>query len=319
MNKLASCPIMSKVCKVTPIYTQNEHFFDDVKIIVTSCFRNNERCIVYIPGYDDYFYHHHVVSEYPNIDFMSIDIPGFGYNKGYPFDNHLENISKLCLYISKAIIYYLDKFPHMNVDILGFSMGGHIAMCYVWLSERVNYLFRFRKLLLTNPLTCFHIKNNIVTFLAEFISRVTYLFSSTINIKPTVFGYEIEDYLEMENIYENELLKQYHIDDFNTFKIGGEDSKPFSNGTMVTIVNNVKEMINSDGIKTPTLCICSEKFGSDPLKKDGVCDPVDTVEYLPKICKNLRIEQFECGHQPFRQPYYAKVNFVMICDVLFEE
>ena len=310
------CPIISKICEVNPIYEQRIHMIDDSRVVVTSCKRGNSRCIVYIPGYDDYFYYHHVVEEYPELDFISIDIPGFGYNKFRVFDNHITEMRQICRFISEIMFIY--DVDYMQVDILGFSMGGQIALYYVWYSERYS-VYKFSNLLLSNPLLNFYTESSIVWFLAVFISRITYLFSNKINIRPRSLKYKSDDLFELEDIYQKNInLKKYEITNFDVNQIGGTHDKPFSNGTLVTIMNNMSSILYSSGIMTNTICVCSKKFGNEPLKEDNVCNPADIFEILPKICKNYKIYPFECGHQPFKQPYYAKCNFIEICNQLFE-
>lgn len=318
MDRTIPCPIISKICETNPIYDQKVYTFNNEKIIVTSCLRGNKRCVVYIPGYDDYFYYHHIVEEYPDIDFMSIDIPGFGYNKGYYFDNHLADMGTLCAYISCALEIYESKTPHDRVDILGFSMGGQIALYYVWLSEHTNGLFKFDNLLLSNPLLNFYIDSVLIRYAAVFISRIIYLFSNKINIRPSLLEYETEYLYELEDIFSSEKLKKYGVKNFDVWKVGGNFPKPFSNGTMVTVMNNMCTMINSTGITTRTICIYSSSFGNTQLKQDNVVNPADIESNLPKICKNYKLCKFEMGHSPFRQPFFAEVNYVDICNVLFE-
>lgn len=318
MERIIPCPIISKICETNPIYKQKVYSFNGEKIIVTECLRGNKRCIVYIPGYDDYFYYHHIVEEYPHIDFISVDIPGFGYNKGYYFDNHLADMGTLCAYISYTLEIYKAKYNHDRIDILGFSMGGQIALYYVWLSEHTNGLFKFDTLLLSNPLLNFFTESVIIKYAAIFISRITYLFSNKLNIRPSLLEYEVDYLYELEDIYSNSKLKKYKVENFDVWKVGGSHQKPFSNGTMVTVMNNMCTMINSSGVATRTICVCSSSFGDGQLKQDNVVNPMDTEENLPKICKNYKIKKFQCGHQPFKQPFYAETNYIDICDVLFE-
>ena len=111
------CPILKKVNEYKEIYKQWKLNIKDKEIIVTTCFRRNKRCIVYIPGFDDYFFYHHVAEEYPDIDFISVDLPGFGNNKGQSFDNHLGNMNELCEFISETIKKCCLDFE--IIDILG--------------------------------------------------------------------------------------------------------------------------------------------------------------------------------------------------------
>lgn len=316
---LSKCPIMSKVCKIDLLYEQNKHEIDNKTVIVTTHFNNNKRIIVYLPGFDDYFYYANIVDQYKYIDFISIDLPGFGYNKGYTYDNHISNINDMCFTISNVMTLYTEFFVGKDVDILGFSMGGHIAMCYVWLSETFKFMFPFRRLLLSNPLLHFRIDYHFLSTIAVMISRVTYAFSSTWNIKPTYLESVYEDNMELENIYSKQSLKHYNIDNFNTCELAGVKPKEFYNGTMVSVLNSVQNLCMSDGIKTRCICVCSKSFGNEPLKQDSICDPDDTCYYLPKICTDFSIKKFEMGHNAFKQPFYANTNYIEICNYLFQD
>lgn len=315
---VSSCPIMSKIFEQDIFYDQHDFYDGEDKIIVTTHLNNNKRCVVYISGYDDYFYHHNVVEYYPYIDFISIDVPGFGYNKGYSHDNNILNINKMCGNISSVLNDQRYNLKDKDVDIIGFSMGGHIAMCYVWLSERSEDMFKFRKLLLMNPLFDFKTESQILTKIAVFLSRLTYFFTNSLNIIPESLEYNHSDFLELENIYNSEKLRYYNVDNFDTSKLSVEHKKPFYNGTLVKVLKNISIMIESENIQTETICILSKKYGDEPLLEDNICDPEDSLLFLPKICNDIRIKQFECGHQPFRQPFFTKVNFIDLCDYIFE-
>jgi hypothetical protein len=317
MNYDIKCPILKKINEYHSKYEQTQIIINDKEIVVTKCFRGNSRCIVYICGFDDYFYHYHVVEEYLDLDFIAIDLPGFGKNKGYEFDNHLENMELLCDCLSKTIKLYCSKFE--IVDILGFSMGGNIALYYVWSAERNYELFLPRKLLLLSPLVNFYIEWPGIAILATLLSRICYLFSNRIDLHYSYFDKETEDMLELEDIYSSEKLNKYEIEDFDINRIGGYHIKPFSNGTVVTVLNNINTMVNSTGITTETICLSSNKYGNEPLKEDPAVNPEDIKYYLEKICENLILNQVECGHQPLRQPYYTPVTFIDVCNFIFEK
>lgn len=312
------CPIMSQVSKFDLLYKQTTHNINGEKVIVTTHLNDNDRIIVYLPGYDDYFYYHHIVNQYKHIDFMSIDLTGFGYNKGYKYDNHITNINDMCFMISNILILYSDVFKGKKVDLLGFSMGGHIAICYVFLSESFDFMFKFNKLLLTNPLVYIRVNYSIITYIAVFISRISFIFSPTLNIRPTYLESEYSDSMELEDIYSSETLKYLNIKNFDTCQISGKNPE-FYNGTMVSVLNSVQTLCRSTGINTKCICVCSKEYGNEPLKKDSVCNPDDTVYYLPKFCNNLTIRRFETGHNIFRQPPTATVNYIEICNYLFDD
>lgn len=311
------CPILKKVCEINPIYRQWKFCIRNKEIIVTTCYRGNNKCIIYLSGYDDCWYYHHVAEEYQDLDFISIDCEGFGVNKGYTYDNHLIYMNEICECISETIFKCCFNFE--NVYMMGFSMGGHIALYYTWLAERNEHLFLPKKLLLLSPLVNFYTEYPFIVSIGILLSRITYLFSSQIDLHSSYFDIEINDMLELEDIYSNEKLKKYEIDDFDISSIGGYHSKPFLNGTIVTVLNNMNTMLASNGILTETICVCSNKYGNEPLKEDNILNPEDIKKYLGIICNKLKLKQFDCGHNPLRQPYFTSVSFVDICNYLFEK
>jgi alpha-beta hydrolase superfamily lysophospholipase len=315
MEMEIECPILSKINETNPIYKQKILRIANNDIIVTTAFRGNRRCIVYIPGYDDHWYLHHVFEEYPHLDFISIDIPGFGFNKNRYFDNHLENMQLICHFISEAT---RQCCAHEIVDCLGFSLGGHISLYYTWTSEFNKRLFKFNKLLLVSPLVNIYCDSTLALYLGIFVSRVTYAFTNKLNVRYDAGEYEYRDYPELKNIYESEKLKKYNVTDFNIYKIGGKFSKPISNGTVVTILNNINEIKKGYKIQTPVICVCSSSYGPNELTQDNVCHHQDITDYLDEICRNHVIHKFKCGHHPLRQPFFTDVSFVDICNKLFE-
>ena len=88
-----------------------------------------EHVLFYFCGYDDYFYHCHIFNyAKKNIDVIVVDIPGFGYNKGYPKDklyhvenrfNFYDNLNVIVKYLSIAFDYIKNQYTYANTYLYG--------------------------------------------------------------------------------------------------------------------------------------------------------------------------------------------------------
>lgn len=223
----------------------------------------------------------------------------------------------ICKIISEITSMYCVNFK--TVDMLGFSMGGHISIYYTYFTYGDDCYFNFNKLLLINPLTNLYLPYPILVNFVYLYCLFTFLISPNIDIQTKYYEFECQNLLELEDIYSHEKLKKYCIDDFDVEKIGGYSKKQFTNGNVINIFKNIKEITSSKTkINKEIICILSESYGNEPLKQDNVCNPADTEYFLQNHCENFKIHKFECGHNALKQPFYSEVNFIEISKKLFE-
>jgi hypothetical protein len=144
-------------------YKQLKIKFNNFDIFITYSInekieQKNKKAIIYLPGARYYWFYHHVRIKYPDCDFFSIDLPGFGFNSDYKTNtyklngqtikNNYFDIDILIEILNITLItfnkqhkllpksYEFNFINYKERNILGFSTGGFIGLYYSWTRER---------------------------------------------------------------------------------------------------------------------------------------------------------------------------------------
>ena len=141
----------------------------------------SKKCIIYLPGNNDYFNNSEFAKECTDkgFNFYAISFPHFGFTMA-PDDkrpSYFETIPSLYRYIDFVVRHY----KYDNIDILmGHSTGGLIATCYAEFKNRTrtdDNLF-VNRLCLSSPFFAFDGNETLL----QIVSAVGLVFK-TINIK----------------------------------------------------------------------------------------------------------------------------------------
>ena len=292
----------------------------------------SKKVIYYFCGYNDYFFHYHMLKD--NFDIVVIDIPGFGFNKKYDIDNYGMNIysdgNKFGYYddISQIVksldlvfnILVGDQFNFNNIYkdhyIYGHSTGGHIVLSYISESKS-TICHKFKRIILDSPLTRFYfppIKVPVLNFNLDLNNFLYYsikilgFLSKNIDIVAIFKGNKIDN-SKYINLIDN-LIK--NVQNNNGNKIDLKFKSNILQSLLVGFINCVhyqtQKMINNkEKIKIETILICSKMYGSnttDVYNYDDSLNPDFIVSDIRKIIcdKNLTVHQTNTGHNVMLEP-----------------
>ena len=294
---------------------------------------NTKRIMFYFCGYDDYFYHYHMlnqVDEKTYTDIIVIDIPGFGYNKSYIKDayneissyNYFDNTDEMCKKINDVLIYITnsDIYKIKNYEqhiILGHSTGGHIALSYVsrYYNEdnKENHPFVIERICLNSPLTQIYFVSNIITKLIYYLSLIIGYFSKQYDLRKLLVG------TTQNNDYNIKLLNKclYLINPDGSNIIDYIYKSNIGQPLLVGFINAVNKethrlIYNKNKINIKTIVICSNKYGIDATNyhMDDSTHPDYTINDIKKIIepKYLTLCQTNTGHDVLIKPYIETHN-----------
>jgi alpha-beta hydrolase superfamily lysophospholipase len=306
------------------------------------------KVIYYFCGYNDYFFHYHMLKD--GFDIVVIDIPGFGFNKKYDLDsnkmtiysegkffNYYDDISKIVKRLD-SVFEILAKDPDFNFYtiytnhyIYGFSTGGHIVLSYI--SESENLPIKFDRIVLDSPLTRFYlppIKVPVLNFNLDLNNFIYYsikilgLFFKNIDLQAIFLGKKSNSssYIKMiDDLIEN---IQNNKNKINT-KFKSNIGQPILFGWLNCVHSQTQKMINKKNkISIPTVVICSKSYGSNTVKAykhDDTLDPNICESDLREIIHNdnLKIYRKNTGHNVMLEPNNDNESWKDNFDIMFNK
>ena len=299
------------------------------------------KVIYYFCGYNDYFYHYHMLEK--GFDIVVIDIPGFGFNKKYDINNNMniysegkyfnyyDDISKIVKRLD-LVFETLRNHSKFNFNtiyknynyIYGHSTGGHIVLSYI--SESENLPINFNRIILNSPLTRFYcspIKVPVLNFNLDLNNFLYYsikilgLFSKKIDMRAIVMGKKSDNSKSI--ILLNNLIKNIQNNDNEIdLRFKSNIGQPMLFGWINCVHSQTQKMINNKNkIKIPTILICSKSYGSNTYDSNGsnttnaynhddTLNPDFICEDIKKIIydknENLKVYQRNTGHDIMLEP-----------------
>ncbi|MEI6865389.1 alpha/beta hydrolase [Flavicella sp.] len=232
--------------------------------------KSNKKCVLYIHGFIDYFFHPHVAQEFHKneFDFFALDLRRYGRSLlAHQKPNYCSNIEEYFEEITAAI--NIIKQSCTKIYLLGHSTGGLIGSCYMNTGELKNSI---AGLILNSPF--FDLAQ------PKFFTKLLYYI-----VKPLAFIFPNGNVSNgLSAIYASSLHKDYNGEwDFNL------DWKPIQGYPIyfkwfVAIVDAQRSLRKSD-IQVPVLLLHSKK--SFLLKKNSdevkVSDTVLNIEDMKNI------------------------------------
>jgi alpha-beta hydrolase superfamily lysophospholipase len=196
--------------------------------------------IYYFCGYNDYFYHYHMLNE--QFDIVAIDIPGFGFNKQYdpnhPYSdgslfNYYDDVGQVVSRLDSVFSTLYSTLNHRRKyrthHLCGHSTGGHIVLTYV---SESKMSFSFDRIALSSPLTRFYfppITVPLVNWSFDLTPAISGVVTSLGGVHPhfdigeALRGKAVDYSADVENI--NTLLR--HIQNNNGNQIYAPQTKNF--------------------------------------------------------------------------------------------
>jgi pimeloyl-ACP methyl ester carboxylesterase len=299
------CPILLSESETNFAYEQLTFEYEKYKVVITYSINKtqlNKTAIYFLPGKGNYWFYNHVRRHYPDYDFFSIDLPGFGFNANYETglytyensttkkkftqpNNYYDDMDLVFEMLNNSLLdlktylktTYLDKSYPIN-NLMGFSTGGFIALYHIWKLQILNSkpnpnpdqnsYFPINKLLLISPLTRFYFGSKYmdigIHLLNNFISLFSYKFDYGIfRSKNNSNTDEINRLLN--SIYENEAKvdAKPKPTEINIQEVLLGDNKSITSGYITTTENTIQKMINSEiKINIPVRMVCSNNFAT---------------------------------------------------------
>lgn len=261
----------------------------------------NRKSVLYIHGYNDYFFQTHVAEKFNenNFDFYALDLRKYGRSllkQQHP--NYCKDIEEYFEEISIAIreIYTLNKEP---ISLLGHSTGGLIASSYMNSGSERSHI---SALILNSPFLDFYQSN--------FEKFITYWGSKIIS--------NLAQYAKIEGVlspvYGQSLHKDYYGEwDYNL------DWKPIKGFPTyfkwVMAINIAQKKLAHSNIKVPILVMHSSAskkgntFSEEAMSRDTVLNIEDIKRVGVTLGDDVTLLQIDHAlHDIFLSPKAVREN-----------
>lgn len=230
----------------------------------------NKKCIIWIPGRNDYFFHYHFTNLYPNYDIYALSMRN-NHSRRSDVYNHIDDVNNHKLEID--VVY--DYFSINNYDeviLYGHSTGGLICILY----NKINKKNKISKMILNSPFLRFK-RHWIENFFLNWIGWFIFDFVPNINISFDVFK---------PNLYSINLSKRFKINPwYKTFY-----NVPVVSSWLINIMKyQHKISLGLFKIQVPTLILYCNKSKSRECKYgDCVLDISENLKQVPKLFNNTK-------------------------------
>lgn len=150
--------------------------------------KNKQKCILYLHGFVDYFFHPHVCEKFHenNFDFYALDLRKYGRSlRPHQKPNYCEDISEYFEEITQAITIIKAK-GNQDIYLLGHSTGGLIAAYYMNIGKQRNAI---KGLILNSPFLAMPFPHRLSAGLYFSVHVLSKLFpNGKINGLPSAYG-----------------------------------------------------------------------------------------------------------------------------------
>lgn len=290
----------------------NERFIytkDHQANLISSIKPNSKKAVLYIHGFNDYFFNKEFPKEFLNqgYSFFAIDLHNHGKNMNKDTKRYyFTDVKEFYPEINKAIDIIKEEYKIENITLYGISQGGLIAALFENDNQRVD------RLILDSPFFDFHFNWFLENIGLPLVAKIGYFFpqlkltSNEVNI----FGQTIHKDFDGE----------WDID-MNLKAIS--TNAPVYLGWISAVYKAQQKLQNGLDIKVPSLILYSNKSTSEQSNKkyhhntDIVLDVKDMKKYADKLSINKSLitkkEIANAMHgtlispKPVRQKAYQKI------------
>lgn len=277
-----------------------------------------DTAVFYLCGYNDYFFHHHLLVD--NVVFYVVDLPGFGFQKNYQVEggnsvyssgkyfNYYDNYDKVYKLLTNALNSTYEKNKeqfgrYKKIYLLGHSTGGHIATAFMSRAESQpeNHLFKFDHVILNSPLTRFYTEPAWLRYTMNAISKAAGFVTNKLDLNYINKGKIYNEYYEIL-----EKCMQINYDPYFSLNKSYKSNcpQPVLNGWVNCVEAETQRLMQSVvKINTSVTLLCSFKYGTTTYyNTDSSTNPEYIIQDIPKIYKNVKIIQCSAGHDVFLDP-----------------
>lgn len=244
-----------------------------------------KKCIIWLPGRNDYFYHYHISNKLNEYDIFALN-----YRNCHPLkcdlSDYIDDIKKLFKEIDKLYDYF-DINSYNEVILYGHSTGGLIVTLYQF--ETKN---KINKIILNAP--WFHYKFNNLDY---YFFHYFYYF-----IIPYIPEYDLINRSFQDNKYMISLSEKFKIDKlYKKNYITPVISTWFRN-----IIKYQNDIYNKKiWFKYPTLALISDHTAEHKGAKKGdeILDITEHVKQLEKLGNNKLVLVKDATHDVLSSHY----------------
>lgn len=241
---------------------------------------SNKKCIIWVPGRNDYFYHYHFTNLYPDYDIYALTLRNNHYRRKDVY-NHIDDVKQHKEEIDTVYEYFKIN-NYEEVILYGHSTGGLICILY----NDLNKKNKISKMILNSPFLKFK-RHWIENFFLNWIGWFIFDFVPNINISFDVFK---------PNLYSINLSERFKIN--NNYKT--LYNAPVISSWLINIMKHqYKLSLGEIKIKVPTLILyCDKSCEKQERYGDSVLNISENVKIVPKLFDNfslLKINLFKDG------------------------
>ncbi len=228
----------------------------------------NKKCIIWIPGRNDYFFHYHFTNLYPDYDIFALSMRN-NHNRRKDVYNHIDDVNNHKLEID-TVYENFNINMYEEVILYGHSTGGLICILY----NKINKKNKISKMILNSPFLMFK-RHWIENFFLNWIGWFIFDFIPNINISFDIFK---------PNIYALNLSKRFKINPFyKTFY-----NVPVISSWLINIMKHQYQIsLGKFKINIPTLVLyCDKSKNIENRYGDSVLNIEGNLKQVPKLFNN---------------------------------
>lgn len=237
---------------------------------------NNKKCIIWIPGRNDYFFHYHFTEKFSNYDIYSIMFKN-NHARRNDIIHHVDDIKEHFIEIDTLYENY-DINNYEEVILYGHSTGGLISVLYY----KNNLKNKISKLILNSPFFKFK-RHWLENFFLDYIAWYVFDFLPNIDISFNTFNTNTY----MLSLSENYKINKKYKTDYDVPVISS------------WIVNNIKHQykiqLGNININIPTLVLYCDKTVKNNFsqKGDSILHIDDNIKQLSNLFKDQTFLKLE--------------------------
>jgi len=228
--------------------------------------KNNKKCILWIPGRNDYFYHYHFSSYFNDYDIYAVMFRN-NHSRRLDVIHHIDDITEYFLEIDQ--IY--DKYNINNYDeviLYGHSTGGLISILY----QQNNKKNKISKLILNSPFLKFK-RHWIENMFLNYIGWYLFNYIPAIDISFTT---------NKQNCFTIYLSQQFKINK----KYKKYYEVPVISSWLINVIKYQYQItMNEIKINIPTIILfCDKSIKNNFTEKgDSVINIKENLKQVPKL------------------------------------
>lgn len=263
---------------------------------------NNDKVILWIPGFNDTFYHYHITEKIPNYDIFAIDLRRCGSAlNNENLHNYIDDITEYFYELDKLLDYIENTKKYKKIILYSHSFGSLISIIYCDYLNKKNKLKLIDKIILNSPFLEFNEPIHIIWLIKNVLYYLNIYVFYYLN---KIFGFKFSMLNVMYNFgnlnkYAYTIYNKYH---FNPKHKSIKIMKVYI-GWLATVVKH-QYLIHQYRIKLnkPILLLCCDDNGEQSnltydysTHTDTVLNVNDIIKYSTQLSNQMTICKINNG------------------------